>query len=223
MGPERGISIPASETKPFYTPEGSKVGPVDILDKPKVLEDFSDPGSTSIHEWWHAWIGKERGIGIDGVEVKNRGRARGTTYPVMFDGPTAAAGHASGTGGEGYDFFLIRMHGLDPLKESAKASAMAKGHEEEIMLGAGILEKKKYFTKTDVNTTHIKVKNWLKDRDNKKTQVYEIPIKTKDGKEETVRLEVPKGATMLHVPLPQSGDIYVAQRNTFYSESAKDF
>lgn len=208
---ERGIPIPISETKPFYTPEGHKAGPVNPLGRPEEkIQDLPNPDRTAIHEWWHTWMGMERNVGIGGVDIIRKGDAFGTTYPDRFDGPTAAAGHASGTGGHGYDFFLIEAHGMNPMAESAKARATAKGHEEEIMMGASILEEEKSLTREGANTVYTKVKRWINEREDNKTQAYEVPIKTKDGRQKTVRLEVPKGATMLHVPLPPSGVIFVA-------------
>ncbi len=207
--PERGSFIPISETKPFYTPEGHKAGPVSVLDKPKEPKTPNQVTSTGLHEGWHMGTGLLRGIEIYGAdEIENDG-AFGRTYPGSFDGPTAAAGHASGTGGYGYDFLIDRLHGRDPYADSAAATATIKQLPElPIELGWN-LDKYKSLNGNQIKTIYWNVVEENKKR-NKKTLTYEIPIKTKGGREETIILEVPKETTMLHVPLPPSGDIFVA-------------
>ena len=208
-GPERGIQIPVKETGAVYTPAGDRVGPVGLLDKPKEIKKPDQVTSTGLHEGWHIGTGLLRGIGIAGADIKRKGNALGTTYSDTFDGPTAAAGHASGTGGYGHDFFNSRLHGRDPYTDSAAATATVKQLPELPIELAWNLDQYKSLNRKDILSIHLNVKEENKKR-NKKTQTYEIPIKTKDGKEEIIRVEAPKGATMLHVPLPQSGDIFVA-------------
>ena len=216
---ESEIQVPINETRTRYAPNGEMIGPVEVFVDPDEIIKPASISSTARHEAAHVVVGVARNIGINGVDIKPKGNALGTTYPDRFDGPTAAAGHASGTGGEGHDFMLIRMHGKSPFAESASASEVLKKHTDEFLAIGAALDQHKYLSRNDINTIYSKTGTERIEKENKKTQIYEVPIRRKDGKENKYRLEVPKGTTMLRIPI----DIYNANKDSFYSKSPKDF
>src|SRR3989337_1850971 len=69
MGSPERIQVPVAETKPFYTPEGSKVGPVGLLDKPQEVKKPVSISSTATHETGHTLVGWLRNVGIDQVNI----------------------------------------------------------------------------------------------------------------------------------------------------------
>src|SRR3989338_2878429 len=78
----------------------------------KGKEPSFQPSPTALHEAGHTLVGVKRNVGIAGVDIIPKGNALGVTYPDQFDAPTAAAGFATGTGGEGHDRFITEeIHG----------------------------------------------------------------------------------------------------------------
>jgi len=210
-GPERGIQIPVKETGAVYTPAGDRVGPVGLLDKPKEVNRHVSISPEAAHETGHTLVGWVRSVGIDGVDIIPSGNARGRTYPDQFDAPTAAAGYATGTGGEGYDQFVTEeIYHQNFSKAATTASVIIQNNKEAFMDLGTALDTHKSLSRRDINSILTNSMERKRKKESKKTLTYEIPTKSKDGKEEIIRVEAPKGATMLHVPLPQSGDIFVA-------------
>lgn len=218
------LAYPIDANRSIYTPEGAQIGPAKPLEEPKEVNKPVNLDSTTRHETGHTLVGWIRGVGIDAVDTIPKGNALGTTYPDQFDAPTAAAGYATGTGGHSHDQFVTEeIYHQNFYAAAATAGEIIKNNQEAFTDLGTALQTDKYLPRRRINAVLTNSMERKRRRKNMKTLAYEIPIKTKDGREETVRLEVPKGVTMLHVPLPKSGDIFVASKDTFYSESSRDF
>src|SRR3989344_9265013 len=100
----------------------------------KGKEPSFQPSPTALHEAGHTLVGVKRNVGIAGVDIIPKGNALGTTYPDRFDAPTAAAGYATGTGGEGHDRFVTEViYGQDFDAAAATANEIIKNNQEAFM------------------------------------------------------------------------------------------
>jgi hypothetical protein len=221
MGSPETLRIPIGETKPFFTPDGSTVSLATRF-SPVTKSRFVKPGNTALHEGGHTLLALEEGIGVERVTIVPEGDSLGSTSPDSFSAVAAAGGKASDTGGWRWDEMLVEARGMSFSKAETRARAKLRALRQVHYALSSAIEEKGTLTRAEINEEYRNAKNAGK-QDSNKDVTYDVFIKTKDGAEETVRLEVPKGATMLHVPLPVSGDIYDTKKDSFRSDSVKDF
>lgn len=175
----------------------------------KDKEPTFQPSPTALHEAGHTLVGVKRNVGIAGVDIIPKGNALGVTYPDQFDAPTAAAGFATGTGGEGHDRFITEeIHGQSFGAAALTASVIIMYNQKALMALGRALDIDKSLSRQRIYSI---INNAEKEDENDpKETMYQVTLKTKDGKEEREIVVLPEGQTMINVSLPQSGDIFVA-------------
>lgn len=180
----------------------------DLGVKPKDTEPSFQPSETALHEAGHTLVGVIRNVGIENTNIIPTGNALGVTYPDQFDAPTAAAGFATGTGGEGHDQFLTEeIYGQNFSKAATTASVIIRNNKDALMRLGRSLDINKSLSRQDIYS--IVAGEEGEDQSKVKETMYVVIVKGKNGEEREI-VVLPEDQTMLNVSLPQSGDIFVA-------------
>lgn len=214
MGSPETISVDMSrESKAIKTTKDKNVTVLKMQDQPikrKEIEQFFRPSNTALHEAGHSLVGVVRNVGIDGADIVPSGNALGRTYPDQFDAPTAAAGYATGTGGEGHDKFITEVvYGQNFGKAATTASAIIKNNQEAFIDLARTLDINKTLTRQDIYSIYANAGKEDEDQNKPRETMYEVIVKGEDREEREV-VVLPEDQTMIKVSFPQSGDIFVA-------------
>ncbi len=136
MSPER---IPVSINKTKYLEDGTKV--TTVVQPPE--KQRKKAGITAKHEATHAVTAAINGRTVKKVTIIPGEGYLGLTELDKADPIAAAAPHANGFDGTGYDLFTIRASGHDVESVSSAARSITVNNSEEIHAVAVALEEKK--------------------------------------------------------------------------------
>lgn len=209
MRSPEAISIDmAGQSKTIKTIKDADVTVLKIQEQPvqsKGTEQFFQPSNTALHEAGHALVGVVRNVGIDGADIVPSGNALGRTYPDQFDAPTAAAGYATGTGGEGHDRFITEVvYGQNFGQAATTASVILKNNQEALMDLGTALDTNKSLSRQDIYSIYSNAGKEDEDKNRVGETMYEVIVKGKNGEEREV-VVLPENQKMV--------DIFVANKD----------